>query len=220
MTQLDFDQARYNMVEQQVRPWEVLDQRVLDVLARVPREDFVPERYRGVAFADLAIPIGCGQTMMRPVIEGRLLQALELGPADQVLEVGTGSGFITACLAQLAAHVSSVEIHEELKFGAQQRLRALGLGNVRLRTGDGAHGWETEQTFDAIALTGSLAEIPQNYKRQLKIGGRLFVVVGDSPVMEALLITRTGERQWLTESLFETDLPRLVHGDAEPRFVL
>jgi protein-L-isoaspartate(D-aspartate) O-methyltransferase len=217
---IDLEQARFNMVEQQVRPWEVLDPRVLDVLSTVPREQFVPERYRNLAFGDLRIPLACGQSMMRPVEEGRLLQALQLTAVDTVLEIGTGSGFVTACLATLAQTVVSVELFEDLHQSAGAKLSHLGIDNVILRIGDAAHGWQEEHLFDAIAITGSMAALPDVYKTLVKPGGRLFVVTGGAPAMEARLLTRSGEHAWREESLFETDLPPLVNAEQKPEFVL
>ncbi len=208
MTAFNFEQARHNMIEQQIRPWEVLDQRVLDVLARVPREDFVPERYRKLAFSDLAIPLGHGEFMLKPNVEGRILQALAVRANDRVLEVGTGSGYLTACLARLAASVVSVDIVPDFTESARVKLKAHGLGQVALHTGDASGGWG-EHRYDAIAVTGSVAAVADHWRQSLSLGGRLFIVVGQPPVMEALLITRLGEREWLRESLFETELPPL-----------
>lgn len=220
MSELNFEQARFNMVEQQIRPWEVLDPRVLEVFSRVPREEFVPRRYRALAFADLRIPLGRGQSMMRPVEEGRLLQALDLVATDTVLEVGTGSGFLTACLASLCEHVHSVEIFEDFSVTARDSLGRQGIENVMLEVGDAAAGWTTETHFDAIAVTGSMTRLAETYKRMLKGGGRLFVVTGDSPAMEARLLTRVGDEAWSEERLFETDLQPLLHAERKPSFVL
>ncbi|MCB1776221.1 MAG: protein-L-isoaspartate O-methyltransferase [Candidatus Competibacteraceae bacterium] len=208
MTAFNFEQARFNMIEQQIRPWEVLDQRVLDTLARMPREDFTPERYRNLAFSDVAIPIGHGEAMLKPNIEGRILQALALQPMDQALEVGTGSGYLTACLAQLARHVVSVDIVPDFIEAAQKKLKTHGIVNVALHTGDASQGWG-ERRYPAIAVTGSVAKVDDVWRQSLSLGGRLFIVTGQSPVMEALLITRVGEREWTQESLFETELSPL-----------
>lgn len=208
MPETYFEQARFNMIEQQIRPWDVLDQQVLDVMSRVSREDFVPERYRKLAFADVAIPIGHDQFMMHPVLEGRLLQALAIKKSDRVLEVGTGSAFLTACLGNLAASVVSVEIATEFIDSARGKLKHAGIRNFTVHAGDACDGWG-EGSYDAIALTGSLDTLNEGWKKQLNVGGRLFVVLGNSPVMEAILITRMGEHDWTQESLFETDLPRL-----------
>jgi len=220
MSEINIEQARYNMIEQQVRPWEVLDQRVLDVLSTVPREDFVPERYRAVAFTDVRIPLGHDQVMMNPNVEGRMLQALAVRPSDNILEVGTGSGYISACLAQLGQQVSSIDIQADFIERAQQTLSRNGINNVRLSTGDAAQDWTgaAEQQFDVIAITGALAEISEAWYQRLNLGGRLFAIVGDSPAMEALLITRTEEQAWITESLFETELPYLLNCAPKPTF--
>ncbi|PIE82948.1 MAG: protein-L-isoaspartate O-methyltransferase [Candidatus Contendobacter odensis] len=213
MSAFNFEQARYNMIQQQIRPWEVLDPKVLDTLTAIPREDFVPERYRHLAFADVAIPLACGQTMLKPTIEGRLLQALAVKPDDHVLVVGTGSGYITACLAHLATNVVSVDIVPELIEAARLKLKAHGIKNTILHVGDALQGWGEHQ-YDVIAITGSVATLYDVWRQSLKPGGRLFVVIGQAPVMEAQLITRLSEQEWINEELFETYLPPL-HG-AEP----
>lgn len=224
MSEINIEQARYNMIEQQIRPWDVLDQRVLDVLSAVRREEFVPERYRRLAFADVRIPLGHDQTMMNPNVEGRLLQALAIQPTDAVLEVGTGSGYLTACLAQLGRQVSSIDIFPDFIERAQQTLLRNNVLNVRLDVGDAALDLppdsvhSAEQRFDAIAITGALPIVPESWCQRLTLGGRLFVIVGTPPVMEAQLITRTDENAWLTESLFETELPYLVNHEAKASF--
>ncbi|HLU13495.1 MAG TPA: protein-L-isoaspartate O-methyltransferase [Arenimonas sp.] len=215
---IDFQQARFAMVEQQVRPWDVLDPRVLETLMTVPREDYVPARHRKLAFADLALPLEHGESMMKPVVEGRMLQALALQPEDQVLEIGTGSGFITACLARLSHEVTSLDIHADFTERARARLQADGYVNVRLETAD-ALSWQPGRQFDAIAVTAAVAENPERFVEWLRPGGRLFVVHGLSPVQEALLLTREGEGL-LRESLFETDIPYLRGAEPAPRFVL
>ncbi len=220
MSEMNFEQARFNMIEQQIRPWEVLDPRVLDVLSKVPREAFVPKQYRTLAFCDARIPLGHGQQMMVPAVEGRMLQALSIGPSDRILEIGTGSGFVTACLAELGASVTSIELIDPLKFAAVENLRSQGYGDVRVRSGDGSSGWDMDGAFDVIALTGSMPSIPESYLRQLTPDGRLFCVTGDSPLMEAWLVTRVSGSQWARECLFETDLPRLLHCDQAASFVL
>lgn len=208
MTAFTFELARHNMIEQQIRPWDVLDQHVLDVLASIPREDFVPERYRNLAFSDIAIPLGHGEVMLKPNIEGRILQALALQPTDRVLEIGSGSGYLTACLARLAASVTSVDIIPEFVEAARRQLKAHGFHNVALHTGDASGGWG-EHRYHAIAVTGSVATVAEVWRQSLSVGGRLFIVVGQPPVMEALLITRVGEQEWIRESLFDTELPPL-----------
>ncbi|MBZ0071595.1 MAG: protein-L-isoaspartate O-methyltransferase [Thiohalobacteraceae bacterium] len=216
--QEDLERARYNMIEQQIRPWDVLDQRVLDVLTATPREDFVPERYRTtLAFSDFSIPLGHNQYMMPPKLEGRLLQALALRPADRVLEIGTGSAYLTACLARLAAQVVSVDIFADFQDAAARKLADQGITNIDLEAGDAAAGW-TGQAFDAIAVTGSLPVLHEGFHHSLAIGGRLFVIVGRPPIMEALLITRVARDQWATESLLDTAIPPLLNAPEPVRF--
>ncbi len=217
---MDFERARVNMVEQQVRTWEVLDQRVLDAMSDVPREAFVPQAYRNLAFADISIPLGHGQVMMSPKVEGRLLQALASTTADRVLEVGTGSGYLTALLARLAREIVSVDIYDDFVASASTRLGKLGYGNVRLEAGDALHGWSAGAPWDVIAVTGSVPELALAFGEQLAPGGRLFIVVGEAPVMDARLVTRLGAAEWRTESLFETDLPPLIGARPRPRFAL
>ncbi len=204
MVELNFAQARFNMVEQQVRPWEVLDERVLAVLEYLPREAFVPRQYRNLAYADIQLPLPYGEVMMEPRIEARLLQALDPHPDESVLEIGTGTGFLSACLARLAGEVTSVDIHAEFREWAATQLAAQAIRNVRFEVGDAAEGWDDGRRYDAIAVTGSLPELHQGYHHSLSIGGRLFLIVGDEPIMEALLITRVSEDQWATESLLDT----------------
>ncbi|MGL4693534.1 MAG: protein-L-isoaspartate O-methyltransferase family protein, partial [Stenotrophomonas maltophilia] len=202
---IDYSHARELMVEQQIRPWDVLEIRVLDVLARLPREAFVAESHRALAYADIELPLGNGQKMMKPVIEGRTLQALDLQPGDEVLEIGTGSGYLSACMGELAREVLSLEIDAELATTARARLDAAGLGNnVRIETAD-ALTWDTERRFDAICVTGAVDVIPSRFAQWLRPGGRLFVIRGRSPVMEAVLVKADGT----TESLFETDIDYL-----------
>ena len=215
---MDFETARWNMVEQQVRTWEVLDQTVLDRLAAIPRERFVPEGYARLAYADTSIPLGGGRVMMPPREQGRLLQALALSPRDDVLEVGTGSGYLTALAAGLARRVTTVEISPEHTARAARNLA--GYDNVEVVEGDAVRGWETAAPYDAIAVTGSLPVLDDAFLRQLKPGGRLFVVVGEAPAMEARLVTRVGARDFATESLFETVLPPLEGARRPSRFQL
>ena len=215
---INYAQAREAMVEQQVRPWDVLDLRVLDTLARLPREAFVAEAHRALAYADLELPLGRGQRMMKPVVEGRTLQALALQPDEEVLEVGTGSGYLSACLGALSRDVVSLEIDPELAAAARARLDATGLGsNIRIETADALH-YATERRFDAVCVTGAVAEVPAQWLQWLRPGGRLFVVRGRSPVMEAVLVRNdvNGSR---IESLFETDLPYLTGAAPAPQFV-
>lgn len=217
---MNIEQARFNMVEQQIRTWDVLDQQVLDLMAEVPREDFVPAAYRNLAFADTCIPLGHGQSMMAPRVEARMLQALQVERDHRILEVGTGSGFVTALLARLGGHVTSVEIIDSLSSSAQAKLDAHGIENVDLYTGDASHGWERAAPYDIIAVTGSLPVPEDSFQNSLAVGGRLFVVVGREPAMRALLITRSSESQWASECLFETVLPPLAGVQEPERFVL
>jgi protein-L-isoaspartate(D-aspartate) O-methyltransferase len=217
---MDFEQARHNMIEQQVRPWDVLDQRVLDVMTTLPREAFVPEQYRALAFADISIPLGQDQVMMSPKLEGRLLQALDIKPDDTVLEIGTGSGYLTACLASLGQQVTSWEIFPELSAAAKARLVEQDIGNVTLEVGDATREIADEARYDVIAVTGSVPMLQQQFHANLKPGGRLFVITGKPPIMEALLITRLDADNWARESLFETSLPPLVNATEPLRFVL
>jgi protein-L-isoaspartate(D-aspartate) O-methyltransferase len=218
---IDYARARELMVEQQVRPWDVLDMAVLDVISRLPREAFVPEAHRALAYADLELPLGHGASMMKPVVEGRMLQALQLQPGDSVLEVGTGSGYISACLAALARDVVSLELVPELAAAARARLDATGLGNnVRIEVADALQYEAGERQFDAVCITAAVADAPERFLKWLRPGGRLFVVRGHAPVMEAVRLTR-GEsvNAAATESLFETELGYLHGAEPVPQFL-
>jgi len=220
MTAVDFAQARYNMVEQQVRPWDVLDQRVLDLMSSVPREAFVPPAYRNLAYADIAIPLDDGQVMLHPKYEGRILQALAMGSHDNVLEIGTGSGYLTACLAALGRQVRSIDLRPAFIEAAAERLKARGIDNVALAAADLFAGGldDGPGRYDAIAVGGALTSVPQALRDALSIDGRLFVVVGSAPVMEAQLIIRVGPQEWTTEGLFDGILPKLDHEPDERPF--
>lgn len=204
------ESARRQMIDQQVRAWDVLDDRVLGVLAEVPRERFVPEAYRDVAFADTSIPLGHGQCMLPPKVEGRILQALAIGRSDEVLEVGTGSGFFAACLARLSRHVRTLEIHPDLCRDASRALSDLSVTNVTVEAAD-ASKLDESGLYDVIALTASLPVHDPRFERALRPGGRLFVVVGRAPVMEARLVTRVGDDHWVSEALFETVIPPMIN---------
>ena len=203
------DVAKFNMIEQQIRPWEVIDNAVLAVIDELDRADFVPEAYRGLAYADCQIPLGTGGSMLPPTVEGRMLQALLLDTDDEVLEVGSCSGYVSACLARLARQVTSIDGSAEVIEGARANLAACEIDNVEFEQKSLAE-IDASKSYDAIAVSGSLAQVPDNLRQALKVGGRLFVIVGESPVMEATLVTRVAESEWSTQSLFETDLPRLA----------
>jgi protein-L-isoaspartate(D-aspartate) O-methyltransferase len=215
---MDIEHARFNMIEQQIRPWEVLDPVVLDLLTKVKREDFVPAVYRSLAFVDMQIPLGNGDFMWEPKLEGRVVQALELKRSDRVLEVGTGSGYLTALLATLAAQVVSVEIDPELKDEADKKLKAHGLANVTLKVGDGARDWAEDGKFDAIVLTGSSPVLPEAYLGRLNPGGRLFVLVGEGTVMTATLVTCVSPGVCKQSGLFETKVKALANALEPERF--
>ena len=217
---MDIEQARYNMIEQQIRTWDVLDQRILDLVARVHRENYVPEKYQDIAFADLRIPLFEEYAMMEPKLEARILQTLNIQPGERVLEIGTGSGYLTACLAELADSVVSYDIDENLSKQAGHRLANDEHENVSLRIGDAMADLQLNEQFDAIVVSGSLPVMDKRFQELLKVDGRLFIVVGEAPAMEALLITRVGENEWSTESLFETELGPLKNARAPSHFSL
>lgn len=216
---MNFEQARANMVEQQIRTWEVLDQGVLDLLYAVPREDFVPPACRTLAFADMEIPIGEGEKMMAPKMEARIVQELALRRTDRVLEVGTGSGYLSALLAHRAAHVHSVEIRPALAAFGRANLERHGADNVTLETGDAARGWPTRAPYDVIVLTGSTPVLPKALLEQLSPGGRLFAVVGEGPVMVARLVTCSAPGALRSVELFDTLLAPLANAEQPPRFI-
>ena len=215
---MNFEQARTNMVEQQIRTWEVLDQAVLDLLYVVPREDFVPPAYRTLAFVDMEIPIGEGERMMAPKMEARIVQALAPHKTERVLEVGTGSGYLTALLAHRAAHVHTVEIRPALAAFGRGNLERHGADNVTLETGDAARGWSTRAPYDVIVLTGSTPVLPKALLEQLSPLGRLFAVVGEEPVMVARLVTCSAPGALRSVALFDTLLAPLANAEHPPRF--
>ncbi len=210
--------ARQQMVDQQIRTWEVLDPRVLDVLSEVPREAFVPNGYRELAFADAPLPIGLGQFMLAPNIQGRILQALGVNASDSALEIGTGTGYLSACLGLLAAATHSIEIHAQFTAAAAANLRAMPQARVRLETRD-AFDPAPLGEYDVIAVTGSLPVYDERFERALRVGGRLFIVVGPVPVMDAILVRRVGHTEWIRESLFETVIDPLINATAAQGFV-
>lgn len=218
MTDIAF--SRQQMIDQQLRAWEVFDSRVLCAFDEIPREAFVPERFKGMAFADSAIPLGHGETMMAPNIEGRMLQALAVGPTDRILEIGTGSGWVTALLATLGAEVLSLDIVPEFTAAAGQKLAAAGIKNAALETRDAARLATDGAGFDVIAVTGSLPLYIPMFEALLNPNGRLFVIVGEPPVMEARLVQRGPDGAMASESLFETQVPALRNFPRPSRFAL
>jgi len=207
----DVEQARYNMIEQQIRPWDVADAAVLQLLALVKRENFVPAAYKAMAFADLEIPLPGGQTMLSPRLQARLLQDAALQPGDKVLEIGTGSGFMTALMAHQAQRVVSLEVNPELADMARANLQKTGVRNAEVRQTNGAGGAPADAPFDVILLGGSVAEVPAALLAQLKVGGRLVAVVGEEPIMHAHVITRTSETNFKSDEKWDDNAPRLCH---------
>jgi len=218
VTPMSTERARDQMVMQQVRAWDVLDERVLRVMRRVSREAFVPGPYRDVAHADAAIPLAHGQHMLAPKIVGRILQAVDPAPLDAVLEIGTGSGYLTACLASCARHVQSIDIYEDLATAAAARLAASAIANASVSAAD-AFEFELTRYYNVIVLTGSLPRYVERFQQALEPGGRLFAIVGDGPVMAARLVQRVGANRWTSADLFETWIEPLLHAVRPPRFV-
>ncbi len=214
----NLEAAKYNMVEQQIRPWNVLDRRILDTIMAESRERFVPYELLSMAFADMNLPIGDGQVMMQPNVEARLLQALQPQSDESVLEIGTGTGYMTALLAKLANFVQTVEIREQLAEFAHANLSESRIGNVDIFIGDGAQGWDAGFSPDCIVLSGSVPRLPDFYKNCLAVGGRLVAIVGSEPIMNAVVVQRVDENAWNTTSLFETCLPPLDHVNDEREF--
>ena len=215
---MNFDQARFNMIEQQIRTWEVLDPKVLDLLHEVRREDFVPPEHKALAFADLELPLGHGEAMMQPKVEARIVQELQLQPHETVYEVGTGSGYLTALLARRSRHVTSAEIHPDLKARAAANLAAAGVANVTLLEGDSAAKPLAEGAYDAIVITGSLPVLPRDFLERLSANGRLLAVLGDAPVMKAVLVQQAAPGSHSSVELFETMLKPLVNAPQPSRF--
>lgn len=216
---MDYEQARSNMVESQVRTWDVLDDRILGLLFKVKREAFVPPAYKSLAFVDMEIPLGHGEVMLQPKLEARMLQELALQPTDTVLEVGSGSGYCSALLGMLAQKVHSVEIHPDLHQMAARNLRMAGIHNVTLHQGNAAAGWKPQAPYDAILLTGSVPLLSEQFKQELKVGGRLLAVIGRPPIMTARLIVRTAEDAFSETGLFESCIPALRNAPQPDRFV-
>ena len=206
---MNFEQARSNMIEQQIRPWNVPNQSVLELISELHREDFVPDEYKRLALSDTRIPLAHGQVTMTPKVEARLLQALDIKPEDEILEIGTGCAYLTVLMAKSGHHVLSIDIHPEFTAQAKSKLQQHDIHNVTLESGDAVHGWQQSSPYDVIVFTGSVPFLEESIQQQLKPGGRLFVITGQSPVMEARLIRRISENDWQDEVLFETDLPAL-----------
>ncbi len=217
---IDTELARQNMVENRVRTSEVLDMRTLDTLRSVHREQFVPAKYRNLAFTDMALPIGHGELMLKPITEGRVLQAAAPEAHERVLEIGTGSGFLTACLAHLAESVVSVEQHADLADNARAHLAAAQVRNARVETAEAVHGFQTGEQFDLVVVGAGVHAVPDRFRAWVKPGGRLFAIVGDSPAMQATLLRRIDETHWQQEVVFETDVPYLKNAEPPRRFVL
>jgi len=216
---MNLEQARFNMVESQIRTWEVLDQTVLDLLLTVRREEFVPEKYRDLAFADMEIPLGHDEVMLAPKMEARMIQELDVRKTDRILEIGTGSGYVTALLAKLGGQVVSVERIKEFTQAATRRLAGHGMQNLQLHVGDGSEGWPAQAPYDVILLTGSVPVLPEPFRQQLAIGGRLLAVIGDATIMTASLVTRVSDSAFNSVGLFETSIPPLRNVRQPERFV-
>lgn len=217
---MDLKLARFNMVHQQVRPWDVSNKAILDLLSNIPREQFIPKSLRGLAYSDTLIPIGSNQVALSPKIAARILQAVDPKPQDNVLEIGTGTGYLTALLAHFAKKVISVEIFSDLKNQAQDNLNKLDIHNVELELGDGSHGFQSKAPYDIIVITGSVASIPHSFRKQIAKLGRLFAVVGKPPVMRAILLTRDSQDQFKEKVLFETLIPPLMREAKVSKFEL
>ncbi len=215
---MNLEQTRFNMVEQQIRPWEVLDPAVLKLLLEVRREEFVPIDYRSLAFVDMEVPLGYGEVMLSPKMEARILQELQIRKSDKILEVGSGSGYMTALLAKKGDHVYSVEIVPELKIVAEKNLQSHNIENVTLEIGDASHGWSRQGPYDVIVLTGSTPILPDMFQKSLAAGGRLFAVVGEAPVMKAILVKCEEEGAYSTVGLFETSIPPLRNAQKIKQF--
>lgn len=216
---MNFESARDLMIKSQIRTWDVVDQRVLDLIARMPRQDYVPAAYRNIAYVDMNIPLGHGEVMMAPKLEARLLQELEIDPRDKILEIGTGSGYMTALLANFGRQVVSVEIRPEFTADAAAKLAHHGVRNITLEVGDAALGWDRQKPYDVILITGSLPILPEAFRQSLAPGGRMIAIVGRAPAMEVRRIRRLDAQSFQEDSLFETVLPPLVNATEPSRFV-
>ncbi|MFK5986182.1 MAG: protein-L-isoaspartate O-methyltransferase [Pseudomonadota bacterium] len=219
MTEMNFEIARLNMLEQQIRPWEVLDQKSLDLLQQIPREEFVPENFRNVAFSDTELPLAHHQFMLEPKIEGRIIQSLQITSTDKVLEIGTGSGYLTALLASSANNVQSIDIFEDFINSAKNKLKSLEINNVTFENVDINNFDLSGKQFDIIVMSAAVTEVDLQLKRALSMNGRLFIVCGEAPVMFAKLFTRVGEEQWIEEILFETIIPVMENAKDKRDFI-
>ena len=215
---MNIEQARFNMIEQQIRPWNVLDQDVLDLLHVVKREAFVPQAYQNLAFADVEIPLPGGEAMLNPKVEARMLQELRLQKHENVLQIGAGSGYLAALMAHKARHVTAVEISPEIKALAEQNIARAGIANVSVVQGNGAAGWEQGGPFDVIVISGGLESVPQAFLQQVKVGGRVAAIVGQAPAMSFEIITRVSDAGFNTVRLFETNVKPLAGAPAASRF--
>jgi len=211
--------AKINMVKQQIRSCDVLDEHLLSLFASIPRELFVPPPYQAFAYTELSVPIGHQQVMMTPMLEAKVLNALQIQPSHKVLEIGTGTGYLTCLAAKMAHHVYSVDIFPEFIENAEQHLRRQHINNVTLQVGNAAMGWEKQQPYDVIMITGALPQLPDTFLKELKLGGKLFAILGQEPSMEATLITRQSENDWVKEFLFETEIPYLLQTASKQPFV-
>jgi protein-L-isoaspartate(D-aspartate) O-methyltransferase len=215
---MNIEQARFNMIEQQIRPWNVLDQDVLDLLVVVKREDFVPPAYKALAFVDTDIPLPGGESMFSPKVEARILQEVQVKKHENVLEIGAGSGYMTALLAHKARHVTSVEIAPELKAMAEANLAKAGVSNVTVELGNGAQGWSAGAPFDVIVISGGLESLPEAFLKQVKVGGRIAAIIGEAPAMTAQVITRVSDTAYDTVKVFETNVKLLSDAAVHSKF--
>lgn len=215
---MNFETARYNMIEQQIHTWDVLDERILDLFKDVPRENFVPSAFQQLAYSDIAVPLPHEQCMLPPREDARILQVLNLKPTDTVLEIGTGTGFFTLLLSKMSQHILTVDIYPEFTENAKKNLAPFNLKNITFATFDANRSLPNPGLYDVICITGSLPEMPHYYMNQLTISGRIFAIVGNAPAMHANCVTRVADNQWITETLFETVRPRLVNADKPTSF--
>jgi protein-L-isoaspartate(D-aspartate) O-methyltransferase len=215
---MNIEQARFNMIEQQIRPWNVLDTDILDLLHVVKREQFVPAAYQNLAFADAEIPLPGGESMLNPKIEARALQEIGLKKHETVLEIGAGSGYMAALMAHRAAKVTTVEVNPEIKELAEKNLAKAGIANVTVELGNGAAGWDKGAPYDVIVISGALEVLPEAFLKQVKVGGRIAAIVGEPPAMEFNIVTRTGENSWNTVKVFETNVKYLAGAPAVSHF--